>query len=180
MRTNQDLARTVMAAKLLTDLVKDMADSDRRALVDALASGDIERFTVRGADGTDLGKIVHVAGKPKAKVVDRAAFTAWVKANRPDQIREVVDAPYEKVVLKTATVEGIAVDTETGAAIPGIELVDSTGYISVRENDAARNIAKAAVVGHRLLSLGVAPPETSPPAQVDVDDDWGMSDGDDW
>lgn len=170
-----------MAAKLLTDLVKDMADGDRRALVDALAAGDVERFTVRGADGTDLGKIVHVAGKPKAKVVDRAVFTAWVKENRPDQIREVVDVPYERAILKTATAEGIASDAETGEAIPGIELVDSTGYISVRENEAARNIAKAAVVGHRLLSLGAAPPEKSPPTQsVDVDDDWGMDDGDDW
>lgn len=183
MRTKQDLARVVMAAKLVTDHVKDLSDSDRKALFEALEADDTERMTVRTDDGIELGKIVHHRGAEKARLVDETAFTAWVKKTHPDMIREVVDEPYRKKVLKDAEAEGVAVDGNTGEVIPGIELRESGGYISVRANDAARNLAKAMLLRGGLLQLGQAPAEDDPPVVVDAADisTWpGLDEGSTW
>lgn len=183
MRTNQDMARVVLAAKLVTDHVKQLADADRKALFDALAAADSTGMTVRTDDGVELGTISHVAEKPVAKLTDEKAFTNWVKQNRPDQIREVVDKPYKDAVLKVATKEGVAVDTETGEVIPGIELRDARGYISVRENDAGRNLAKALLLQNGLLKLGQGPAATEEQPVVEASDisSWpGLDDGSTW
>lgn len=183
MRTNQDRARVVMAAKLVTDHVKDLADTDRKELFDALAAADSTGMKVKTDDGIELGTISHVPDRPTAKVVDEKTFTAWVKANRPDQIREVVDKPYRDKVLKDATKEGIAVDAETGEVIPGIELRETRGYISVRENEAGRNLAKAMLLRTGLLQLGQAPAESDTPVVVDAADisQWpGLDEGSTW
>lgn len=183
MRTNQDRARVVLAAKLVTDHVKQLSDADRKELFDALSAADSTGMTVRTDDGVELGTISHVSAKPVAKLVDEKAFTKWVKANRPDQIREVVDKPYKDALLKAATKEGVAVDTETGEVIPGIELQESTGYISVRENEAGRTLAKALLLQGGLLKLGQGPAEPADQPVVEAADisRWpGLDDGSTW
>ena len=183
MRTNQDRARVVMAAKIVTDHVKALSEMDRKELFDALAAADSTGMKVKTDNGIELGTISHVPDRPNAKVVDDKAFTAWVKANRPDQIREVVDKPYKDAILKAATQEGVAVDAETGEVIPGIELRTSSGYISVRENDAGKNLAKALLLRGGLLQLGQAPAEDESPVVVETADisEWpGLDEGSTW
>lgn len=183
MRTNQDRARVVLAAKIITDHVKDLSDTDRKELFDALEQADSTGMKVKTDDGIELGTISHTPNRPTAKLIDEKAFTAWVKANRPDQIREVVDKPYRDKVLKDATKEGIAVDTETGEVIPGIEMRESKGYISVRENDAGRNLGKALLLSGGLLQLGQGPVEPADQPVVDAADisSWpGLDDGSTW
>lgn len=176
------MARTVMAAKMIADQVKDLAAADRVALHEVLTNEDVNNLTVRAGDGTELGKVVRVAGSTAAKVTDERAFFAWVKANRPDQLRTIIDPEFRRAILKCATAEGLAADAETGEVIPGIEITETAGHISVKDNDAAKNMAKAVILGGGLLALGQAKPARVVEETADIAEWPGLDSagGDDW
>lgn len=178
------MARVALAAKVIGDHLKTLAEGDRETLRELLAVEDVDRMTIRADDGTELGKITRTGRTPKASITDEAAFMAWVKANRPDQIRTIVDTEYRRAVIKRAAADGIAADPETGEVIPGIEVGESEGGIRVTDNAASRNLGKALLLGHNVLQLGQAKTAPARPV-VDAPDvaDWAGLDeigGDPW
>lgn len=178
MKSIQDLARAATAAKLVSDVVTDMAAADRAELQERMASDSMDSLTVKADNGSDLGKITYTPGAVKAEITDEAAFMAWVKANRPDQLRTIVDTEFRKAVVKKAAAEGDAFDPETGEVIPGITVSRSREYISVKPNATAKTMAKLALTDSRVLRLGSAP--RAEPMVVDTPSvDWGTELADD-
>jgi hypothetical protein len=170
-----ELAVAIMAGKLLTDGLKGTAE--RAELAELMAAEDRPKATVRDADDVELGTATLCGGKEKAKVVDELALLAWVKENRPDQLRSIVEPAYVKALLKIADAEGVAVDEETGEVIPGIELVETGTYVTVKPNDLARERMDALVAESGLLQLTKARrvvaelPAVEGPAFAGLDDE---------
>jgi len=145
------LAVAVMAGKLITDELKGRAE--RAELVEILSGDDVQQAPVRDVDGVELGKVSLCGGTAKAKVVDEAALLRWVKANRSDQIREVVEPAFVRAVLKAAEAEGVAVDESTGEVIPGIEAVEGDPYVKVTPNATAKDRMAELIHESGLLGL---------------------------
>ncbi len=89
-------ARTAMAAKLLGDVVAAEHKPVKADLLDQMVDAGVERVRVTDDDGTNLGAVSLACGDPKAKVVDPAAFTAWVAARYPGELVQVVRDAFAK------------------------------------------------------------------------------------
>lgn len=145
------LAVAIMAGTLITGELK--GRDERAELVEIMTADDVEQVPVRDADGVDLGKASLCNATAKARVVDEAALLAWVKANRPDQIRETVEPAYVKALLKQFEAEGVAADEDTGEVIPGIELAEGKPYVKVTPNAFAKDRMSELIHESGLLQL---------------------------
>ncbi len=146
-----ELAVAIMAGTLITGELK--ARSERAELVKIMAADDIQQAPVRDADGVELGKASLCGATAKAKVVDEEALLKWVKANRLDQLRTVVEPAYIKALLKLADAEGAAVDETTGEVIPGIEHVGGEPFVKVTPNALAKDRMSELIHESGLLQL---------------------------
>jgi hypothetical protein len=145
------LAVAIMAGKLIGDELK--GRSEREELAKIMAAEDSKQTVVRDAEDTELGKATLCGGGEKAKVVNEAALLVWVKANRPDQLRQIVEPAFVKALLKTADKEGVAVDEETGEVIPGIEFMETGAYVTVTPNATAKERMAELIHDSGLLQL---------------------------
>jgi hypothetical protein len=151
-----ELAVAIMASNLITGEMK--ARSERDELAEILENADVGAVPVRDADGVQLGTASLVGGKPTAKVIDEGAFLGWVKANHPDQVREIVDLAYRNKLMKAAESAGVGVDPSTGELIPGVEVGESKQYARVTPNTEARERIKGLIHKSGLLQLTEAAP----------------------
>lgn len=141
----------VAILKALADTVTGAAQQARGDLLTAMVAAGAEKATAELPDGTKVASVSLCGGdKATARVVDDAAFLAWVKANRPDEIEEKVRESYRKAVL-----DGI---TKTGEEVPGVELGTSTAYVSNRfkaggKDAIAQAWAKGALTMPQVLAL---------------------------
>lgn len=145
------LAVAIMAGTLITSELK--SKDERAELLGIMTDDDVQQVPVRDADGVELGKASLCDATAKAKVVDEAALLAWVKENRPDQIRETVEPAYVKALLKAVDAEGVAADETTGEVIPGLELVDGKPFVKVTPNPVARDRMSELIGESGLLQL---------------------------
>ena len=111
----------------------------RERLTMALERGDRKAGY---AGSTKIGAATLTDPNPAWRVIDRNAFTGWVRANRPDEIHtiEAVNAAFEKAVLD----QGGFVNAATGEVetVPGIEYQTGVPVLQVRtEKDAEKAIA---------------------------------------
>lgn len=147
------IPRRVIAAKLVADELKEIERTAKAELMELADAVGATSFTVKDDDGTKLGTVSKSEGRVAAKVVDEAALLAWVKANRPDQLRQVVEDAYVKALLKSAVENGDAVDVETGEIIPGIEVMQGSPFVSARPTPEAKARMKDLLAGSPLLEL---------------------------
>lgn len=150
-KRRNELAVHIMAAKLITNNLK--ARDERDALAEMLIEDDVTQVPVRDADGTELGKASLVGGTTKATVVDEDALLKWVMREKPHLIRKIVDTVWRNRILGIAEKEGVAIDPDTGALIPGIEITEGNPYVKVTPNTAARERMAAIVESSGLLRL---------------------------
>lgn len=145
--------RRVIAAKLVADELKDIERAAKADLMELADATGATSFTAKDDDGTKLGTVSKSEGRVSAKVVDDDALLAWVKANRPDQLRQVVEDAYVKALLKTAVENGDAVDERTGEVIPGIEVTQAAPFVSARPTAEAKALMKGLLASSTLLEL---------------------------
>lgn len=155
MTRRNDLAVAIMAGTLVSAELK--LKAERSELVEIMSGEDIDKATVKDAEGNDLGTASLCDGKPKAKLVDEAALLTWVKKNRPEQVREIVEPAYIKALLKQFEADGDVADKTTGEAIPGFEMTEGSPYVRVTPNEAAKDRMADLVRDSGLLQLGAAP-----------------------
>lgn len=146
-----ELAVAILAGTLITGELKGRAE--RAELVEIMTEQDVQQTPVRDADGVELGKASLCGASAKAKVVDEDALLQWVKANRTDQLRTVVEPAYVKALLKLADSEGAAVDETTGEVIPGIEHVGGEPFVKVTPNALAKDRMSELIHDSGLLQL---------------------------
>lgn len=120
--------------KALLDEVKsayEEARTDVQYLLDQQeAATGARQFGAALPDGTKVGTVSLTGGDPEAKIVDEAAFTAWVRQTYPSEsvtrIVKTVQAAFTAKVLDEMTAAGVPqiVDTETGEVheVPGVEI----------------------------------------------------------
>jgi hypothetical protein len=148
----KDLAKRVVAAKLVGDEIKNIEKAAKAELLEQMGAIGVRTLDVAGDDDTKLAVISKAAGRKTAKV-DESALLAWVKANRPDQIREIVAPAYIESLKKLAVEHGDAVDETTGEVIPGIEVEQGDPSVSTRPTAEAKALIRDLLKGSDLLEL---------------------------
>lgn len=150
-------AGRAVVAKVLFEEIADLVKDVRKVVEPSLAPE--EKVSATLPDGTRVGTVGRSKVIQTAVVTDMAAFTAWVKANRPDEIIQpdpFVRASYLEHVKEAAKRYGQAVDEATGEIIPGIELRDGTAMYRVTVTDEGRETILARIkelIGAEMLAL---------------------------
>lgn len=77
-------------------------------------------------DGTVVAKIGLSDPKPEARVVDEAAFLAWVRESHPGEVERrlvtEVRPAFEAKLLSEMTGAGVPCDPSTGEVVPGVQI----------------------------------------------------------
>jgi hypothetical protein len=139
---NQETANKLVTLAVLKKIV-DRLDREVRGAV-AMDPGDRKAAY---ASEKRIGAVTMSDPKPAFKVTDGAAFRAWVKEHRPDEIvtTEAVRSSFERAILE------VGCDAATGEAIPGVELVDGTPYVIVKAETGAES-----AIRHELATNGLS------------------------
>ena len=98
----RDIARRAIGEKAILDAAKELHDATRELLSEGMHAGD--RYTIKADDGTDLGMVYVSDPKGTLRVVDEAAFVAWVQANHPDAIIPTVNPAWQRTLLSAGKV----------------------------------------------------------------------------
>jgi len=161
----------------IKDTVAVLADLARYRSVAQMGQAGSVKQQVDDADGEELGTVSIAARRWAAVVTDPAAFFAWVKENRPNELVSVIRDSY--IAAMQAQAEGNARDTNglhpypvvrsTGERIPGIEAQLMPGRATIRKTRHARDRAREALA--RMLGefLPHADPELIGQIQAAVD-----------
>nr|DAJ17713.1 MAG TPA: hypothetical protein [Siphoviridae sp. ctvS314] len=109
----------------LTKASKAAMDDTKPSLLEHMGPGGKLHAYV---GGLDVGTVSVTDPKPREvlKIIDEAAFTAWVKANHPDVIVETV-APWF-----SATANLTALIAHTGEMPDGVEITERVGSPTVQ------------------------------------------------
>lgn len=149
----KELARVAMASKVLADAAKAEGETARAELAERMASDGLERVRVLGDDSADYGTVVLAAGRRVAAVTDEETFVKWVNSRYPGEVVLAVRPAFRRRLLDAATRAGIAVDTETGEVIPGVDITAGEPYLTARPSTEAKDRMRAALADNGLLSL---------------------------
>lgn len=153
--TGKEQALRLTALRVLKDLLKEADDADREAVAAEWIVGD----RLAGAIGRKpVGHVQLKNGAVGAAVDNKAAFEAWVKENRPDEMETVVTTvtrvrpAYQSAVLTAAKQKGVAVTAE-GMEIPGITVETADPVVAVTLADDALEVVRAAWESGELWEL---------------------------
>lgn len=167
----REAALATATLKALSDLVKER-DAEVRAqmletLVDSYDQLGIKSLDVKLPDGTKVAALALSIPKSKgATVTDNRTFSAWVSENYPTAIYQPpqpaasINAKWLEMFLAALkqTDEG-AVDTKTGALVPGVDFLEAPApkSFTVRFTDDGRakvlNAFRQSLEDSDLLSL---------------------------
>jgi hypothetical protein len=165
------------ALKALLDAIDDEYKTARAAVQTALdeqaAATGAKSFDALLPTGTKVGTVTLTGGETAAKVVDNAAFIAWVRERYPSEVtvnvvREVRPA-WLAARLAEMTAAGVAVDTTTGEEVPGVEIKPSRArshsvrFAKTGRSDVAEAWRTGALADLVLPALAPAPAEASTP-----------------
>ena len=128
----RDLARRAIGEKAILDAARGLHDETRAALAEAMEAGD--RVKIKADDGTDLGMVYVSDPKGTLRVVDEAAFVAWVQANHPDAIIPTVNPAWQRALLSAGC-------DANGEVPDGCETVVVLPTLTVKPTDEARALA---------------------------------------
>lgn len=153
--TPRELALRFALLKVLTEELgkaKKASDSEIR---DGWRPGD--RLTATLPGNADIGTVTLANGKTTAKLSDQRAFEEWVKSTHPDWMTTVtltvVDPGHVERLMAAAQKLGVAVDADTGEAVPGIEVTQGDPYPMVKLTPEARDAVAAAWTRGNLAAL---------------------------
>ena len=160
-----DPALITLAASVLKKVIAGTDADARERLLMALDPGDRKAVWLDTPNGkVKVGTITvtdPAPGKPYRKITDPAAFLAWVKEHRPDEVihTESVRSSYEQVILNRPEADdnGEVIDNP-----PGVEWMEGSpaaSTVQVRPSeDAARAISAAVAAGTVSLADVLALP----------------------
>lgn len=145
----RDIARDLAVLKVLSERLR-----EAKALLETQARELMEpsdRSAVN-LDGELVGTVTLVTGRHSARVTDPTALTEWVRQNHPTEVQtvETVRPSFLSVLLDEAKAAGVAVDTATGEAVPGIDVSLGQPYPMIRLTADADAIVSVAWQADRL------------------------------
>lgn len=118
----------------------------KRALPDAAEAAEAQRASV-SAKTLELDHGTLTVARPKPAVsVDPDGLLEWVKANRPDEIRETVNPAFVKAYTESLTiVDGEAVDKD-GTVVDFAHVVQRRPYLTVKFAEGVKDAAVGQIV----------------------------------
>lgn len=122
MTDQKDTARDLV---VIAELAKRVRAADVALRTEYAAQAEPGNRTPWRVDGQPVGTVAVTEGAVRARVADSDALLRWVRANHPEEIREVpeIRAAYLAKLLDDAKAAGEPIDTTTGESVPGL-LVD--------------------------------------------------------
>jgi len=143
------------ALKAFGDHIKAETEKAKALLAQQMRRGTVSAFVEDGDEPADVGTVVVVPTRWNWDVVDEAAFTNWVKANRPTAIVESVRSSDKKSIL-----DGVEKSAKAGGDVPdGVARVKAAGYVSVKQSADQLDALLAAAADGRLPVMLLPAPE---------------------
>lgn len=136
-----DLRRAAAQLAVIRELEKRVADAKTALRAEFLAEldpGDSKAAALD--DGTRLGKVSVTSGRKTPVVTSESALLEWVQQHRPDEVMESVRESFVTALKDSAKRHGQAVIESTGEIVPGIELHESSPYVSFRSESGAGEV----------------------------------------
>lgn len=147
----REAALRAAVLKVLSDRIREEYDAARidihQALVDVLAESGVAGKVTVNLDGQPIATVSLTGGKPSARVVDEAAFLAWVRKTHPTEIEERVRPAFTKTVLDAGGIDG------NGELADGVDVHAGTPYVSTRFTPDGRAAVAAAWQAGRLVEI---------------------------
>jgi len=147
----REAALRAAVLRALADRIKEASDEARADVQRQLEDTGASQAKVDLA-GQPIATVSLAGGKPTARIVDERAFLAWVQANRPTEVEVKVRESYRKAVL-----DADGADPASGEFVPGVEITDSTPYVSVRFTGGGRAAVAAAWQSGALTEIAGTP-----------------------
>lgn len=110
---------------------------------------DIDSLAARLPDGPKVATVRRAGGKASPKVTDPDKFLAWVQESHPDEVVPAVRESFTRAVLAEVDKNGAAV-MASGEAVPGVEFLTGTAYLTVNFEDGGEDAVKQAWREHRI------------------------------
>ena len=125
MTTRETLADRLIRQKAILDLLT-KANDETRAEAKLL-------YRPGSADATAAGRVSMAKGRTAARVTDRGALTAWLKAHNIDGAIIVTETINPALVAALCASKGEMIDPATGEVcqVPGIEVTTADPYLTV-------------------------------------------------
>jgi hypothetical protein len=168
--STQDAAARVAVLTALRDAIAEELGGAKEELSVALAALHKEHGTDRTSavlpGGEKVATIAWVPSAVRFRVSDEAAFSEWVLANHPTEVRTVltVRAVWQTVYLKDGlkAIGTSAVDRDTGEIVPGVEAFNSAEYARLTFANEGRGAVAAAWRQGKITTdfLALLPPVT--------------------
>jgi hypothetical protein len=145
--TPRELALRFALLKVLTEELGKAKKASDCEIRDGWRPGD--RLTATLPGNKDLGTVTLANGKTSAHLADEAAYEEWVRATHPEAIETVpaterINPDFTDRLMAAARKLGVAVDADTGEAVPGIEVTQGDPYPMVKLTPEARDAVAAA------------------------------------
>lgn len=151
--STHEIATRLAVLKVLSDLVKTQTDDAKTSVTEQMTPGD--RLTATLPDGTKVASVTMAEPRASVKVVDEAAFVAWVAEEYPGEIVQAVRESFRTKVLDAVRRNGAPID-HNGAVTRGVEIVERDPYVTVRPTSGASE-AVAQAWRDGTVQLGALP-----------------------
>jgi len=156
----RETALTVAVLKVLADEIAAQLQVAKAATETGFKTTETTQAIPQLADGTKVATVSYAGdGGRAASVTDPNALLAWVKANHPDEVEEVVRTGYLQKLVKEAKAAGRPVDPMTGERVPGISVGPSSPYVSVRFKPGGQEAIVAAWRSGELTAIELVAPQ---------------------
>lgn len=150
----RDMALHLVACKVMADRIKQFSGEGRATAAQVMEPG--ERIVAK-LGGEVVGNVQIIAGRTTSHVTDDPALLAWVRANRPEEIRETISPLLRAQILGDAASAGQAIDPATGEIIPGVTVRQGESYARVSAADGSEAAIAAAWADGRIELPRVVP-----------------------
>jgi hypothetical protein len=148
-KNSLQLASTLVLLNAMEDARAHLREDIRKIM----QSADIKSYETK-LNSQRVGLIRKYQPKASKKVIDEAAFVAWVKKNWPEKIEETVNEDFRKEIMaeiELEETEGVdSVHLITGEYLPFIDISERKSYIAMTMSELERHLVKEAMESGEL------------------------------
>ena len=139
MSSKDDLVRRALVEKAILDAATALNQDTRTSLATSMKAGERQPCEI---DGVDLGMVYMTKPTTSVRVVDQAAFLAWVSEHAPGAIVTRTVTEVSPAWVKSVLAKGC---TDDGEVPDGLAEVTGRPTLTVKPTDHAKALARGLV-----------------------------------
>ena len=139
MSSKDDLVRRALGEKAILDAATALNQDTRTSLATSMKAGERQPCEI---DGVDLGMVYMTKPTTSVRVVDQAAFQAWVSEHAPGAIVTRTVTEVSPAWVKSILAKGC---TDDGEVPDGLAEVTGRPTLTVKPTDHAKALARGLV-----------------------------------